>query len=377
MRTDLTVVKKKVLVLSCNTGGGHNSAGKAICEEMHRRGVDCEMADALAFASESVSRQISNIYISMTRKAPRVFGAIYRLGDAISSSRYKSPVFFVNILYREKLYRYLIEHQITDVVMTHLFPTETLTGLRREHGLPQRLIAVSTDYTCIPFWEETEPDAFIIAQPELEEEYAAAGIPREKLLPYGIPVGAQFRSHVDKNKAREAIGVPAERPMLLIMSGSMGFGNVRQMITELLRIFGDSVSIVVLGGSNEKLKSCLRTVFAYSRNLTVVDMTRKVGLYMDACDVLFTKPGGLTSTEAAVKNVPMVLTSPIPGCENRNEEFFIERGLALPGRTLEQQVESARRLLSHPSEREKMRTLQREYINPGAAADICDFVLRS
>ena len=30
----------KVLILSCNTGGGHNAAARAILEEMQRRGLD-------------------------------------------------------------------------------------------------------------------------------------------------------------------------------------------------------------------------------------------------------------------------------------------------------------------------------------------------
>ena len=52
---------------------------------------------------------------------------------------------------------------------------------------------------------------------------------------------------------------------------------------------------------------------------------------MAAADVLFTKPGGLSSTEAAVRRVPLVHTDPIPGCETKNRAFFVSRGMSVTG----------------------------------------------
>ena len=132
----------------------------------------------------------------------------------------------------------------------------------------------------------------------------------------------------------------------------------------------------MLGGGNQQLKSRVRSEFAGRDNVTVVDFTPLVGLYMDAADVLLTKPGGLTTTEFAVKNVPAILTRPIPGCETKNAEFFTSHGMAASCKSVADQLEVIDLLLSNRAAREKMMRAQRENINRFAARDICDYILR-
>ena len=54
--------------------------------------------------------------------------------------------------------------------------------------------------------------------------------------------------------------------------------------------------------------------------------SEQVHVFIDACDIMLTKPGGLSSTEAAVKNVAVVHTEPISGCEKQNARFFPKMG---------------------------------------------------
>ena len=49
----------RVLILSCNTGEGHNSCGKAIQEAFQARNIECEMEDALRFVSPKFSKVMS------------------------------------------------------------------------------------------------------------------------------------------------------------------------------------------------------------------------------------------------------------------------------------------------------------------------------
>ena len=95
---------------------------------------------------------------------------------------------------------------------------------------------------------------------------------------------------------------------------------------------------------------------------------------MDACDVLLTKPGGLTSTEAAVKNIPIIHTAPIPGCETVNAQFFSQRGLSVCRTVPREIAEAAERLANDSPLREKMLAAQRTQINPLAADMICDLI---
>ena len=95
---------------------------------------------------------------------------------------------------------------------------------------------------------------------------------------------------------------------------------------------------------------------------------------MDAADVLFTKPGGLTTSEAAAKNIPLVHTAPIPGCETKNAEFFSSRGMSVVGENIEQEAELAVELLQDREKREVMLRAQREHFHADAAQRICDLL---
>ncbi len=359
----------RVLILSCNTGQGHNAAGKAIQETFAGRGIECQMMDALLLAGEKVSRRVSGAYCGLTTRFPRGFEWLYKAGGTLSSSRWKSPVYLANIPYARRLLEVIRQGEYDRVVTPHLFPAEALTHLRRRAGLDVPCYAIATDYTCIPFWEETELDRYMIPHRDLIPDFAKKGLAEEKLLPIGIPVSLRFRRHVPKEQARAALGIPAEGTVYLVMTGSMGFGNVADIGAALLERGG---YICILGGNNQKMKESLRERFVGEPRLRVLDYTDEVNQYMDASDVLLTKPGGLTSTEAAVKNIPIIHTAPIPGCETVNAHFFSERGLSLCRTDPQEIAEAAAQLAQDPAMREKMRKAQKEHINPMAAEDICD-----
>ena len=365
----------KVLILSCNTGQGHNAAGRAIHERLLERGVQCEFADTLLFASERVSRNVCKTYVNTTTHAPKVFGCAYHIADFISGPNRKSPVYWANRGYRYRLLDHLKTNRIDVVVTPHLFPAQTLTCLRYEGLLTQRFIGVATDYTCIPFWEETRMDSFIIPHPDLMEEFTKKGIPQEILKPFGIPVKKAFQQRLDRSFARRRLGLDPDRPLILIMSGSMGYGNLEKLIKVLRSKSQGRVGMVVMGGNNEKLKKRLRSVFADAPEIKVLDFTRDVPLYMDACDMLFTKPGGLTSTEAAVKQIPLVHTSPIPGCETMNAKFFSSRGMSIYETDVRRQVDAALGLLEDPTRAKAMMQAQRDGIPADACDRICDLIM--
>ena len=192
----------KTLILSCNTGGGHNTAGRALLEELNRRDLPAEMLDALSFGRKHTSRIVSQSYINVASVTPKLFGGIYHLGDFISSSHRKSPVYLANAHYAETLHRYIVENGFDTVLCPHLFPAEALTWARKKLGGTYKFYMVATDYTCIPFTEETEPDAFFIPHADLIPEYEEKGVPRDKLLVTGIPVSRRFPEHMEKAAAR-------------------------------------------------------------------------------------------------------------------------------------------------------------------------------
>ena len=87
---------RKVLILSCSTGEGHNSAAKAIETALKKKGIAYELTDPVSFKSEKMQNFVSNLYNVTIKKAPAVFGAVYKLGELYSEANLPSPVYWAN-----------------------------------------------------------------------------------------------------------------------------------------------------------------------------------------------------------------------------------------------------------------------------------------
>jgi len=357
----------KVLILSCDTGEGHNSAAFAIYEHLKKINVECEMLDALSLKSIKVSRMARQAYLNVI-KIPYLFGFIYNLGMLVSNSKIKSPVYYMNKSYRGKLHDYIKANGFDTIITTHLFPAEALTALKRENRLSAHTIAVNTDYTCIPFWEETELDYYVIPHKDLAREFIRRGIPKDKLLPFGIPVKAEFYVKLPKHEARIMfcklynIDFDTSKPWYMIMSGSMGHGKIYRLVNAIIKLHKTDVNIIVICGTNKKLRNKLKTEYEDCKNVVLCGFCKDVPLIMDACDILFTKPGGLSSTEAAIKNIPIIHTAPIPGCESKNARFFKKRYMSYSSRRIRNQLNAAIKICSDETYRSKIIQAQKRSI---------------
>ena len=120
------------------------------------------------------------------------------------------------------------------------------------------------------------------------------------------------------------MGLSLEKKYILVAGGSMGAGDMKKLVEQLLE---SSVSeeLIVVCGSNAKMENQLKKLFAGKERLTILGYTTQMTLYMKACDVLFTKPGGLTSTEGAAVGIPMVHTCLL--YTSNGIEFFGKRSL--------------------------------------------------
>jgi len=366
----------KTVILTCRTGQGHNSAALAVRQALESRGAECEIKDALAFLGDNVSESITNAFVNIAVKTPRAFGFMYAAGEFLSSERRKSPVYFANALYAENLQRYLVENDIDAAVCPHLFPAEALTYLRKKHHLSARTYFVSTDYTCIPFLEETETDAVFMPHADLNPLFVRRGIPAGLLVPSGVPVQNAYAGRTDRDDARVALDLPRATPCFLVMTGGEGCGNALELTQKLIdRLGGMDARIIILTGRNTRLLQSLEGNFAGDARVLAVPFTDQVPLYMDACDVLLTKPGGISSTEAAVKGIPMVHTPPIPGVETLNAQFFAERGMSVPAPDETSAADNAVRLGGDAPQRKRMLDAQKQYLCADAADVIAANIL--
>jgi len=365
--------KMKVLVLSCGTGGGHNAAALAINEELNKRNIESNFKEYLDIINPKIRKCVNTLYIKSTRGKGAIFKNVYRLGEAYSKTKWKSPVYTLNSFNKLKLLRYIQENQYDYIVTTHLFAAEVLSTIKKEY--PIHFIAVATDYVCIPFWEETNPDYFIIPSKELEYNFIEKGIKKEKLIPLGIPVSTRYLEAYDREQLLNALKLDNHKKYILILTGSMGFGNVNKIVEELLNKIEPEYTVIVGCGNNQKLKETIDAKFQNSQQVIALPFTKEIDKYMKIAEMILTKPGGLTTTEIATIRKPLIHTMPIPGCENYNAEYFSKRGMSLKSNDMQEVIENVCRLLKEEELQKKMIKHQQEYIQKESCSKICEFII--
>ena len=364
----------EALILSCSTGGGHNSAARAVKEELLSRGHNAVMLDPYTLDPTWKASHVGSFYVFTAKWFPHVFGAVYHMGMRLCRLPITSPMYYANRKAAKKLGDYLKDNSYDVIAMTHFYAAEMLTYLKRKgYDIPPTVF-IGTDYTCTPFTMETQCDKYVIPAEDICEEYIRQGAKREQLLPYGIPVSRVFEpTSVDTAELKARLGLQADKRTVLVTGGSMGAGNMKRLAGKLIRYGKENsdTQFVIICGTNKKLYKILSEKTAGNSSFVIIGFTDKMNEYMAAADVFVTKPGGLSSTEAAVSGVPIVHMKPIPGCESKNIKYFEKHKMSLPLKGIT--IEKALDRLKDKQECRNMINNQRRHIS-SAAGRICDLL---
>ena len=366
----------EVLILSCGMGGGHNSAGQAVAEELRRRGHEVMFLNAYDLKGKKTASVINNLYICIAQRVPRLFGVIYFLGDAYRRLPIHSPVYWANGKMAKYLEPLLRSHRFDAIVATHTFPAQTLTKMKREGKALPPTFFVATDYTCTPFEEESDCDYTVIPSPELRDEFCRYGFDGSRILSFGIPVRAEFAAEESRAEARRKLGWEENQFVMLLSGGSIGAGKIAASIAALRPFLAEDETrrLIVICGNNRRLYERLRKQCAGCGQITVLERTEQMADFMHGCDVFISKPGGLSSTEAAAAGVPLIHISPIPGCETRNFRFFADHGMSVPVRSPRRELRKAVETLCSPAAADAMRQAQRDNLDRFSTARLCDLI---
>ena len=358
------------LILSCNTGEGHNSCAKAIQAEYAAHGERCEIVDALQFISRRASRFISDWHSRIYRHAPKLYQAGYRnVENRPSVFREGTSVHRYLTSGAERLYQFICDGQYDNIICVHVFPAMAVTAMLERHPMAITTSFVATDYTCSPSVEDSNVDCYFIPEASLINEFAARGIPQKKIIPSGLPVRAAFYQDTGKAEAKASLDIPAEHQHLLMMCGSIGCGPIRELTEELsLRLSYDQILTVVCG-ANEELSAKLQKQLGGHPDIRILGMVDNVPQLMHSADLFLTKPGGLSTSEAAASGLPMVLIDAVAGCEEHNLDYFLRAGMAVTGDTPEEIADLALHLAHDEKKLSAMRrTMQAANARPAAEA---------
>ncbi len=321
----------RVLILSCSTGGGHNSCAAALSEVFSEKGDYCKTMDSLSFVSDEFAKFMSKGHSLMYRKFPWLFRFGYGFAEEHESFLGKgSPAYKLISKGSEKLYELITEEKFDAVICVHVLSGILLAKAFEDRKIPGIKTAfVATDYTCSPGAWAFDYDYYFIPDASLKDDFAAHGIPVEKIIPSGIPVRKVFLAKAEKDEAKLVCGILPEHRHLLVMGGSMGCGGMADLAEKFAKQLPKNVDVTFICGSNRKLFKKLYSKYRKNKNIHILDYTGDVSLLMESADLYLTKPGGISTTEASVKALPMVLINSVSGCEKYNLEYFIKNGSAV------------------------------------------------
>jgi processive 1,2-diacylglycerol beta-glucosyltransferase len=406
----------RILIATVTAGGGHIAAAAALEEAWRVARPDdvIERLDLVKFFSPLHKKIHEDGYVKLIELAPELWGMIFgkmdhpKVAQQMNKLRRAFPSHS-----RNKFVRHLKQFKPDVVICTHYLPLETL-GLLKEKGArlwrnpaaarpnteasektstpargvaaaagashtaalpnPQPLVvSVVTDFEAHALWMDECVDLYCVATEGTKARLVARGAAAENVVPTGIPIAAKFLSKPDAKAVRKHYGLRDDQPVLLVLGGGFGMGPVAAILNELDKVPGQFQTLVV-AGRNEKLRRELAT--HNRRHPThVLGFATNMHELMTVADLIITKPGGLTSSEALAMGKPLFILNPIPGQEAANSDFLLERGAAAKVNRVEDLPFRIEQLLGSKKLGE-MAKAAKALGHPQSAAAVCKEVLK-
>jgi len=366
----------RILIATVTAGGGHLAAAAALEEAWRnaRPGDVIEKIDLMELFSPLHRKIYSDGYVKFVERAPELWGMVFAKSDnpkllqRLKRIQRKFPSGS-----KQRFARHVKRFKPDVVLCTHYLPLETLTPMRdRQDSVHPFVVCIVTDFEAHALWMESCVDLYCVAAEETKARLVARGADAKNVIATGIPIAAKFSSKPDARTVRKHYGLRDDLPVLLVLSGGFGMGPVAEILAELDKASGRFQTLVVTG-RNEELR---RKLAAQDRKhpTHVLGFSTNMHELMAVADLIITKPGGLTTSEALVMGKPLFILNPIPGQEAANSDFLLERGAAAKANRVEDLPYRIEQLLGS-KKLAGMAKAAKSLGRAGAAQSICREVL--
>lgn len=366
----------KALILSISTGQGHHATGEAIQNVFESKGIKCRTIDAYEYIEPRLSKLVSKGYSVGTSQFPAFSSRLYNVAVKKNKpSKKVSVTQATTTVFAWDLKKFIQLYDPDIIVCTHVLSSMLVSTMKTKDWTDALTVGIVTDFTVHPMWQDaSELDYFVVPNELLEFQMRKKGILAEKLLPFGIPIKPQFSVRGDRKEARRDLGLDENLPTVLLMSGSMGYGKMDKSIALLDKMNLDFQTMVVCGNNKDMYNKIKAKKL--KKRFDVYGYVNHIDIMMDAADCVVTKPGGITSSEALAKGLPMIMTNPIPGHEVRNAEFMLNNGIALYATKSFPLDEAVFSLFRHPDRLEDIRATIDIYGRRNSTENLCDFLIK-
>lgn len=369
---------RRILLLSASVGAGHMRAAQAVQAALAKM-LPCAViqhVDVLNFTNPIFRRVYGRGYFDLVRTAPHLVAHLYDSLDRPQTRTRQTARLWMERLNFRRLIRLLT--RVGDrpwdlVICTHFLPASIIALLKRRGRVNWPHVTVTTDMDTHRLWVNEPCDLYFTATQEARANLIGCGVAPDKVCVSGIPIDPVFSEHRDRDECRARHDLSRDgRPLLLQLAGGFGIGRIESIYQSLLAI-PRPLQLVVVTGKNVAARQSLSELPVPQRHsVRVLGFTERMDELMAAADVVISKPGGLTTSEALARGSAMVVIDPIPGQEDRNCDFLLENGCALKVNNLASLEQKISNLLGDPHRLRQMRLAARAAAHPFAAFDVAE-----
>lgn len=371
---------RSILILTASAGAGHTVAAEALAQAFERRaaraaggGVPVLVHDVLESAMGIFRRVYADGYDLLVDHFPAMMGWLYERTDHDRPQTDGGVRSALQEWALRRTRRWIRAQRPALIVNTHFLPAELVAGMRRRHEIDCPQVTLVTDFDTHRFWFQPPTERYFTAFDQGAEPLRSWGVAADQVRVTGIPVRPGFQEANSRLAARRTLALAVDRPIVLLLCGGCGTEATLALVRQLVRVRADAQLAIVCGrhpGRHSRLQRYLAT---QDRDARLIRYTDQMHLWMRAADLVVSKPGGLTSTEALVSGLPMVIVHPIPGQEARNSDFLLEQGAAVKANSARMLAYHVNRLLGDPARLRAMQANATALGRPDAAETIaCD-----
>lgn len=365
-----------IVILTASAGAGHNIAARAIHDALSllAPAQPVVLHDVLDFCPTAFRVVYSRGYAELISRTPRLFGWLYETMDKPGRGPSEWLRLAIQASSTGGVGRRLRRISPRLIIHTHFLPAEIVAGLRRRGRLDCPQWTVLTDFEAFRLWIQPPTDRYYASTTNAADYLRAAGVPHDAIRVSGIPIRPAFWDPAERMEMRARHGLIGDRPVLLVSCGRSG-RQPERMARALTGVRSDA-QIVLISGRDERLRARLERGFGrQAPRFRVLGHTDRMHEWMRAADLLVSKPGGLTSSEALACGLPLVIVDPIPGQETRNSDYLLERGAGVKVNDLKLLSARVNRLLSDTPALAEMREAAGRAARPYAAREIAQDAL--
>lgn len=362
----------RIAILSVSAGAGHVRAAEAIRVAAVARGHEAVHLDVMELVPRLFRKLYAETYLSVVERHPALWGYLYHASDRSTrdstSNRLRRAFEGLNA----RAFRRKIAELAPDaVVCTHFLPAQILSKMIDKREFAKPVWVAVTDFDVHMLWSHPHLSGYCVAAEEIACRIRERGIGGAQVAVTGIPIMPAFAKRLDRTACARELGLDPAKRTFLMMSGGFGVGAIDQLAERVLAVPGD-FQLVALAGRNQELLARLQAIATrFPGRLLPMGFTTTIERVMACADLAITKPGGLTTSECLALGLPMVIVSPIPGQEERNADYLLERGAALKAHDTAGLEYRIRRALAEP----ELLTRMRSAIDGLGRADAADRIL--